>query len=188
MTGKRRRKFSVFIILATVLISAVLLADSAVRTLYPLKYSELVQKYSEQYDLDPYLVFAIIKAESSFRHTAVSRKNARGLMQITEGTGKWSADSIGLKDYTADMLFDPETNINIGCWYLARLYYEFGDTDLVLAAYNAGSGNVSRWLKNKELSPSGETLDKIPFRETEKYLKKVRNNYLIYKKLYGNMF
>ncbi len=53
MTGKRRRKFSVFIILAAVLISAVLLADSAVRTLYPLKYSELVQKYSEQYDLDP---------------------------------------------------------------------------------------------------------------------------------------
>jgi soluble lytic murein transglycosylase len=65
---------------------------------------------------------------------------------------------------------------------------EFGDTDLVLAAYNAGSGNVSKWLADSELSPDGKVLDRVPFKETEKYIKKVRNSYIIYKKLYENEF
>lgn len=188
MIRKSRKKLIAAVIFAIIFISAFLFADNAARTLYPLKYRELVKKYSERYDLDPFLVLAVIKAESSFRNTAVSHKNARGLMQITEKTGEWGAEKIGLKNYTADMLFDPETNINIGCWYLSRLYDQFGDTDLALAAYNAGSGNVSRWLENREMSPSGRTLEKIPFKETEKYLKKVRNSYMIYKKLYENEF
>lgn len=188
MTGKNRKKLIAAVVLAILFISVFLFADDAARVLYPLKYRELVKKYSEHYNLDPFLVLAVIKAESSFRNTAVSHKNARGLMQITENTGKWSAEKIGMESFTADMLFDPEININIGCWYLSRLYDQFGDTDLVLAAYNAGSGNVSRWLEDRELSPSGRTLDKIPYKETEKYLKKVRNSYLIYKKLYEKEF
>jgi soluble lytic murein transglycosylase len=188
LAGGKGKKLTAAVILAVLFILTALLADDAARVMYPLKYRELVKKYSEMYDLDPYLVLSVIKTESGFRHTAVSRKNAMGLMQITRGTGEWSAEKIGLQDFTADMLFDPETNIKIGCWYLSRLYTEFGDTELVLAAYNAGSGNVSRWLNDKELSPTGKTLDKIPFRETEEYLKKVRNSYLIYKKLYENVF
>ncbi len=188
MAGNSRIKLITGVITAVVFIAVMLFADDAARVFYPMKYRDLVRKYSERYDLDPYLVLAVIKAESSFRHTAVSRKNARGLMQITEGTGKWSAGKMGLEDYTTDMLFDPETNISIGCWYLSWLYEEFGDTDLVLAAYNAGSGNVTKWLNDRELSPTGRTLDRIPFRETEKYLKKVRNSYMIYKKLYENEF
>lgn len=188
MVGKNRIKPIIVAIIVVFLIMTILFADDAARVIYPLKYRDLIRKYSERYNLDPYLVLAVIKAESGFRHTAVSRKNARGLMQITEGTGKWSAEKIGLKDFTADMLFDPEININIGCWYLSRLYGEFGDTDLALAAYNAGSGNVSKWLNDRELSSTGRTLDRIPFKETEKYLKKVRNSYLIYKKLYENEF
>jgi len=188
LAGKNRIKPIIVAIIVAFLIMTILFADDAARVIYPLKYRDLIRKYSERYNLDPYLVLAVIKAESGFRHTAVSRKNARGLMQITEGTGKWSAEKIGLKDFTADMLFDPEININIGCWYLSRLYGEFGDTDLALAAYNAGSGNVSKWLNDRELSSTGRTLDRIPFKETEKYLKKVRNSYLIYKKLYENEF
>jgi len=188
LAGKRKIKLITVVIMAVVFAATMLFADDVARIFYPLKYRDLVIKYSERYNLDPYLVLAVIKAESSFRHTAVSRKNARGLMQITEGTGKWSAEKIGLKDYTTDMLFDPEVNINIGCWYLSWLYDEFGDTDLVLAAYNAGSGNVTKWLNDRELSSTGRSLDRIPFRETEKYLKKVRNSYMIYKKLYENEF
>jgi len=184
----KRKRFSTFIFILIVFAATALLMDNAGRALYPLKYHEYIEKYSQEYDVDPYLVLAVIKVESSFRHRAVSPKNAMGLMQITERTGKWGAEQIGLRSFSEEMLFDPEYNIQIGCWYLSRLYREFGDTDLVIAAYNAGSGNVSKWLKNRDLSRTGETLDKIPFRETEKYLKKVKNSYEVYKKLYKNAF
>ncbi len=188
MKAKNKKILFSLIFILLLFISGVLLLDYAGRALYPMKYQELVSKYSERYDIDPYLVFAVIKVESSFRHRAVSPKNARGLMQITEGTGKWGAEQIGLGGFSQDMLFDPEANIQIGCWYLSRLYSEFGDTDLVIAAYNAGSGNVSKWLKNVELSRSGKNLDSIPFQETKKYLKKVKNSYKMYKILYENEF
>jgi soluble lytic murein transglycosylase len=187
---KSRKKSTIgrlFVILA-VFLSAVFILYNAGRSLYPLKYEDLVEKYSKRYDLDPFLVMAVIKVESSFRYNAVSQKNARGLMQITEGTGRWGADKLGMKDYSAEMLFEPEANIHIGCWYLNSLYRQFGDTDLVLAAYNAGSGNVSKWLSDKDLSSDGRVLDRIPFRETERYIKKVKNSYIIYKKLYENKF
>ena len=160
------------------------MAYIAVKAVYPDKYSDYIRQYSEKYDLDPYLVRAIIKAESNYNPNAVSRKNARGLMQISEITGEWAAQKLNIENYTKEMLFDVETNISIGCWYLSVLYSEFGSTDLVLAAYNAGSGNVSRWLKDKKFSSDGRNLDKIPFKETERYLSKVKNNYKIYKILY----
>lgn len=185
---KRHKRFAAFVYILILFAVTTLLLDNAGRALYPLKYRDVIEKYSQKYEVDPYLVLAVIKVESSFRHKAVSPKNARGLMQITEKTGKWGAEQIGFRSYTEDMLYDPECNIQIGCWYLSRLYHEFGDTDLVIAAYNAGSGNVARWLKDKELSVTGKSLDKIPFPETEKYLKKVKNSYEIYKKLYKNAF
>lgn len=177
-----------FLSILAIFLLTVLTLYIAGKSLYPLKYEDLVEKYSKRYDLDPFLVLAVIKVESGFRYNAVSHKNARGLMQITEGTGKWGADKLGLKDYSAEKLFDPEANIHIGCWYLNSLYKQFGDTELVLAAYNAGSGNVTKWLGDDELSPDGKTLDRIPYKETEKYIRKVKNSYTIYKKLYENRF
>lgn len=188
MKSKGNSRFFTFLSILAIFLLTVFALYNAGRSLYPLKYEELVEKYSERYDLDPFLVLAVIKVESSFRHNAVSHKNARGLMQITEGTGKWGADKIGLKEYTAEKLFEPEANIHIGCWYLSSLYNQFGDTDLVLAAYNAGSGNVTKWLEDEELSSDGRELDRIPFKETEKYIRKVKNSYIIYKKLYENEF
>lgn len=186
-SGLKRRKLFIPIIILIILAAGMALY-SAVRTLYPLDYREMIEEYSARYDLDPYLVAAIIRVESSFRPGAVSRKNARGLMQISEGTGKWAADKLDLKRYSAETLFDPDTNIRIGCWYLSTLYNEFGDTELVLAAYNGGSGNVTQWLKNSKYSRDGSSLDIIPFKETENYLKKVKASYDIYKMLYENEF
>jgi len=163
---------------------ALTMVYAAVRAVYPEKYSDYINQYSEKYNLDPYLVKAIIKAESNFKPYAVSHKNARGLMQISEITGAWAAEKLKIENYSEEMLFDAETNISFGCWYLSVLYTEFGDTELVLAAYNAGSGNVSRWLKDKTLSSDGKRLDKIPFKETENYLSRVKNNYKMYKILY----
>lgn len=177
----------IFIFLATAIVIIFILDNAAMR-LYPVKYHDIVKMYSEEYKLDPLLVFAIIKVESNFAPDAVSPKKARGLMQISEKTGNWGAQKLDIANYNSGMLYTPETNIQLGCWYLSTLYEEFGETDLVLAAYNGGSGNVSQWLGDSRYSASGKSLDLIPFRETELYLKKVKNSYKIYKKLYENQF
>lgn len=157
------------------------------KSMYPLKYMEFVSKYAQDNDLDPYLVMAIIRTESSFNPNAESYKGAKGLMQLTDKTALWGAEEIGLDNFTIEQSFDPETNIQIGCWYLNNLMKEFNqDLILVIAAYNGGSGNVSKWLKDKNLNPSGQKLEKIPFKETEQYVKKVVKSYNIYKRLYDS--
>ena len=95
---------------------------------------------------------------------------------------------MGLENYEKEDLFDPKLNIEIGTWYLEKLEREFdGDWDNILAAYNGGSGNVNKWLKDEEYSKDGKTLDKIPFKETENYVKKVKADYDSYKKIYESI-
>lgn len=189
MKRKILKKSKYILILLISLTVIVLMLNNASRLMFPLKYKEHIIAYSEKYNVDPFLVFAIAKVESNFNSDAVSSKNARGLMQISLKTGKWGAQVLGLDRYNSDSLFEPETNISIGCWYLYVLAEEFdGNTDLVLAAYNGGSGNVNEWLKNKAYSSSGKSLEKVPFKETENYIKKVNNYWSIYKKLYNNSF
>jgi len=179
------KKLKKIIILLFSLITIAFVLNNAVKVMFPLKYKQYVYKYAAANNIDPYLVFAIIKAESSFNPNALSNKGARGLMQITERTGKWGAESLKLENYSSDKLFDPETNIKVGCWYLKVLMKEFdNNVDLVIAAYNGGSGNVSEWLRDSNYSSTGTSLDKIPFKETEAYLKKVKNYHSIYKGLY----
>lgn len=187
---KRRFRIGIkTVMLFMIVLAAVLFVSiQAVSRLYPLEYKDIVQVYSKEFDIDPFLVFAIIKAESNFKPEAVSSKNARGLMQISEGTGKWGAEKLHLDDYSGEKLFDPQINIRIGCWYLSVLFGEFNDLNLVITAYNGGSGNVTGWLNDRSLSADGKTLDKIPFKETEQYLKKVNNYYSIYKRLYESKF
>lgn len=154
--------------------------------LYPIKYPEYINKYSSKYDLSPYLVAAVIKTESNFNSNAKSNRDAQGLMQITPSTGEWVASEMKMGKFHVEMLDDPETNINMGCWYLNNLKKEFnGNIDLVLAAYNGGRGNVQKWLSNTDSSKDGKNLHYIPFKETDKYVKKVKVNYNIYKFLYG---
>lgn len=154
-----------------------------VQLLYPKKYSIYVEKYSEEYNLDENLVYSVIKAESKFNEEALSRRGAKGLMQIADITRDWAIDELELSEDID--IYDPETNIRIGCWYLNTLYKEFGETDLVIAAYNGGSGNVKKWLADEEYSDDGHNLHTIPFLETDRYLTKVKKNYEQYNKLYG---
>lgn len=152
---------------------------------YPLKYSNIVDKYSKEFNVDPMLVYSIMRAESSFDKEAISKKRARGLMQISEKTGQWGAKELNIVDYDNNILFDPEVNIKIGCWYLNNLMNEFNnDLTLVIAAYNGGSGNVTQWLKDKRYSKTGENLHTIPFPETDSYVTKVLEYYETYKSLY----
>lgn len=186
MSRKRIKYIAGFLI---VLVSIVLIIENSGKLMYPLKYKEQVFRYSRENSVDPYLIFAVIKAESNFDPKAISHKKARGLMQITEGTGNWGAESIGIENFSIESLYEPETSIAIGCWYIRWLMNEFeGNVDLVLAAYNGGSGRVNQWLKDKNYSSSGDNLDVIPYRETDLYVKKVKNYYITYKELYEKDF
>ena len=156
--------------------------------LFPPKYSNYVVEYSKEYNVDPMLVMAVMKAESNFNENAESKKDARGLMQITGSTGTWIAEQIGVKNFNVDMLKEPKVSIQFACWYLNNLTKEFGNEDLVVAAYNAGRGNVQKWLNDDKYSKDGEMLDYIPFKETDKYVKKVNAYKNIYTSLYVKGF
>lgn len=179
MKFKKIMYFIIFVILI------ILIVPTAVKKLYPFKYSDYIYEYSKEYNLDPYLVAAVIKTESNFRPNAKSAKDAYGLMQITPETAKWLAEKMNIENFSVDMLNQPKFNIRMGCWYLNDLKKEFkNNMDLVLAAYNGGRGNVQKWLKDYEHSKDGKNLHYIPFKETDKYVKKVKVNYNIYKYLY----
>lgn len=188
MRKKARKKVKILIILSFLILIVLIGINSSsyvLKYLYPIKYSEYVEKYSLEYKLDKNLVYSIIKAESGFDPKAVSTSNAKGLMQILDSTGKWAAEKIKIKDFESSMLLEPKINIRIGCWYIAKLLNQYDqNTDLALAAYNAGSGNVSKWLKDTGFSKDGKTLDNIPFEETREYISKINKYKKMYKKLY----
>lgn len=179
--------FLAFLILVLLVLLSIKMTDFVLKKMYPLTYSEYVDKYSSEYNLDRNLIFSVIKAESSFDSQAVSPRDAKGLMQIMDSTGQWAAERMKIVDFQAEMLFEPETNIRIGCWYMARLLSQYDhNTELALAAYNAGSGNVSKWLKDEEISSDGQTLDSIPFEETKNYISRIKKYNNMYKKLYDS--
>lgn len=152
--------------------------------IFPRRYQFYVEQYAEKYFLETSLVYAVIFTESRFQPNAISPKDAKGLMQITDKTGQWAADTIGFP-YTQYSLYNPEVNIQIGCWYLNKLMIQFQEPiETALAAYNAGSGNVSKWLENPQYSEDGKQLKEIPFGETKRYVKKV----LVIKKIYEMLY
>ncbi|HZK34345.1 MAG TPA: lytic transglycosylase domain-containing protein [Bacillota bacterium] len=190
MQSKNKRIYYIISIVAILLILALLFNQSTwyKRYRYPLKYAEYIQKYSAEYSLESSLVASIIWVESRYQDNAMSPKGARGLMQIIPDTARWGADRIGLEEFDDDMLFDPETNIKIGCWFLNYLLAQFPyDLALVLASYNGGIGNVKKWLNNKDYSMDGVRLDHIPFTETRIYVTTVIETMEVYKNLYPDL-
>lgn len=154
---------------------------------FPKKYIEYVEKYSKEYDIDPFIVLAVIKTESNFKENATSKKGAKGLMQIMDETALWVNEKINIKDFSEGMLYNPKENIQIGTWYLKWLLDKFDSEDLAILAYNAGHGNVAKWLSDKSLSSNGESLNSIPFEETNNYLLKVKFNYSMYNIIYDRL-
>ncbi len=150
---------------------------------FPLRYLDTVEKYSEEYGVDRVLILAVIHAESGFDPEAVSAADARGLMQINESTGIFIADKLGIEDYTQDKLYDPETSIRMGTWYLSYLGGLFGVERTVLAAYNAGPGRVREWISSDDYG-DGENLLQIPYAETKGYVEKIELRKKIYRLLY----
>ncbi len=150
---------------------------------YPIKYSEIVESYADEYGVPSEIVYAVIRTESSFHENAVSHVGAKGLMQIIDDTNEWIAFVMG-EEVMAERIFEPALNIKRGTWLLSYLYKEFGAWREAFAAYNAGIGRVHGWLDDPDISADGVTLDRIPYDETREYVRIVSESAEKYRKLY----
>ncbi len=174
-----------FTIIAIVILSFLLLLPHLEALIYPQHYSEEVFLAADEYNLDPYLLFAIIKVESKFNPDAVSEKGALGLMQVMPKTGTWVGAQALDDCFEKELLLEPGVNIRIGAYYIAYLLSEFEyDLSKTLAAYNAGQGNVKKWLDRGVWDGSLDEAENIPYGETREYLEKVLSNYQNYKYIY----
>ena len=156
-----------------------------VKLVYPTKYSEQVEKYSKENNLDEALVYGLIKKESNFDKDATSSVGARGLTQIMPETFEWlQISKDGAITHSKDDLYDPDISIEYGTYLLSYLMkvYNYNEKNAV-AAYNAGETAVNEWLSNKEYSSDGTTLTKIPYEETEKYVEGVLEAKEVYTKI-----
>lgn len=186
---KRLLKFLItLLILASIifiLFKVVKIDDIIMKKLYPLKYSEYVEKYAKEYNIDKYMVYAIIKAESNFNENAKSSSDAIGLMQIMETTAIETARKMDL-EVTEEDLFKPDLNINIGLKYFTYLLNQYDNNyPLAIIAYNAGIGNVDTWIKEGIIKEDGTDIENVPFKETNNYVRKILRDYEIYKGLYN---
>lgn len=151
---------------------------------HPIKYQNEIVAMCEKYNLDPSLVASLINVESSYEENAKSNKNAIGLMQIKLDTANYIAKLNNKKEVNENELFVPTTNIEFGCMYLNYLNKKFNNIYTALAAYNAGETRVRSWLNSTAYSTDKKTLINIPYKETENYIKKIKNNLKFYLKIY----
>jgi len=157
----------------------------ALKNIYPLSYSEYVEKYAKEYDIDPFLIYAIIKAESNFKKDVESKSGAVGLMQVMNDTAEDIAKELGIEYNDKEQLHEPDINIQIGVAYFSILLKRYDDNvSLALAAYNAGLGNVDSWIRDGIIKADGSDLENVPFSETNSYVRKILRDYDIYKEIY----
>lgn len=188
---KRKRIKIAVIALAVALVLAVggvvlyYAQDALLKAAYPLKYESIISTYADEYDLPPSLIYAVIHTESRFKEDAESRVGAKGLMQLMDSTYEWIQTKFPEDPEPLDRIFEPEINIRCGAKVLDVLQDMFKDLKTVIAAYNAGNGTVSKWLKDPACSADGKTLTHIPFEETANYVKRVLSARERYQTLYG---
>ena len=185
------KAFKNTIAIVTIIILSVSLGYAYDRVIYaiekrshpmPEAYKGTIEEYSRLYNVPQEIIYSVIKAESSFNSNAVSPAGAVGLMQIMPDTYRDIAGRMG--DIANEgLLYDPNTNIKYGTFYLRYLYDMFKEWDLAIAAYNGGLGNVRQWLRNPEYIKDNEIVY-IPIEETRNYLQRVNRNIEVYKRLY----
>jgi soluble lytic murein transglycosylase len=154
---------------------------------WPRPYEAKVEKAARKYGIDPNLLYAVMRAESLYDHRIVSSAGAIGLMQIMPRTGRYIADNISISDFEAEDLFNPDTALEFAAQHLAELVEGFqGRTALAIAAYNAGAHNVRRWMRRtRGDAPLDVFLERIPYRETFYYVRRVLSYYAVYRAQQG---
>jgi soluble lytic murein transglycosylase len=156
------------------------------KQVFPAGWADLVVEEADQYGLDPLLLLAVARQESSFDPRAHSQADARGLMQVIPSTARMAAERLGRSDdFTLSDLYKPSVSLEFGSWYLQRLLGDYqGQVVSSLVAYNAGPGNLSRW-RDRWGDDADVLVEEIPFVETQDYVRAVYTNYLEYRLLYG---
>ncbi|MCF4151713.1 transglycosylase SLT domain-containing protein [Dethiosulfovibrio sp. F2B] len=150
--------------------------------LYPRPYREVVEEMANRFQVEPAVIWSIMKQESAFNPSAVSWVGASGLMQLMPRTAKWEADTLKMGKYD---LFSVKDNVTLGTAHISRLLRSYRRLEWSLAAYNAGSGNVNKWNRSFGDRPMDLWMEEIPFTETRGYVKKVMGNLFVYRQLYG---
>lgn len=151
---------------------------------YGLYYQDLIIPAAQEYDIDPLMIFAIVRQESLFQSTVVSSAQAQGLMQVIPSTGEWIATQLAWPEYQNSDLYLPYINVKFGTYYLGKQVDTFGDNFYAaLAAYNAGPGNAQIWDQLSE-GDYDLFLEVIRLDEPRRYIQRVREHYAMYQHLY----
>ena len=199
MTARRRKKSRAPLVISVCILVMLLVLVTLFwikvwqprkhKFIYPLQYQEELLAASEEFGIDPCMLAALVYVESSYQADAVSNVGAIGLMQIMPETGEWLSGKIELEEeYSTELLYDPATNLRLGCWYVRFLYDRYdGQWQEALTAYIAGQGQVDKWLKDPELSKDGKTLDVIPGQDVKEYAAKVMRIHESYKEAYPDV-
>lgn len=187
----RKRMIKMAVIVTIILLMLFLLfgvfkvQNIVLKQIYPIKYSEYVYLYAKEYEVDPLLIFAIIKAESNFNPDVVSSSQAIGLMQLMDATAEELARKLDIPFAEKSSLYDPDLNIRLGTKYFSDLLKEYKQNTLMaLTAYNAGKGNLKRWIDQGTIKEDGSDIENIPYKETNNYVRKIVRDYKIYQELY----
>ncbi|GIP15465.1 lytic transglycosylase [Paenibacillus montaniterrae] len=189
MKKKRMRRRLLLLIIIGIVTVLFIQSTWLSERLYPVKYQEIIAEKSNKYEVDPHLIAAVIRVESNFTTGRESPKGAIGLMQLMPTTAEWIVERTEMRAISSEELkFNPELNIELGTWYLKHLMEQFeGDMIISIAAYNAGPGNVNKWLSEKTWDGQYDTADQIPFGETRNYVHKVIYYYNKYKEIYPTL-
>src|SRR3954470_4145690 len=175
----RRRRLLAIVAAAGVALAAVLalqpLLHHAVREIaLPLRHEDIIRQQAHDKGLDPALIAGVIYAESHFIDGRTSSAGAEGLMQLTPATAEYIAHKSGGTQFRTSDLGTPQVNIAYGAFYLRYLMRRYGDdVPLVLAAYNAGEGNVDKWIAQARAQDKALDISAIPFGETRDYVTRV---------------
>lgn len=187
----RPKRRSVFWLLFGFLLLAFLMGfgfPGVMRFFYPTHYQKAVLTAAKVNQLDPRLIFSVIRSESKFQKEARSHRGAMGLMQLMPATGVWLADRVGLSHFQIQDLYDPNINITLGSAYLAYLAKRYhGNLVAAVAAYNGGEHNVTNWINTKRWNGRLSGVSKIPFGETRFFVLHVFSAYTIYQRLYPHL-
>jgi len=160
-------------------------APEALAAFYPKAFASAVEEAATRNEVEPYLVWAIMRRESAFRPEVASSADARGLMQIIPPTGSAIAEKLAEPRPNPADLFAPDLNIRYGAWYLSQLMKRFAHPVLAAAAYNAGPKATAKWAQEKGSLPLDLFVEEIPFRETRGYVKQVVADLYLYRTFYG---
>lgn len=154
---------------------------------YPLKYQGLVQQYAAENNINPLVLYSVIRTESGFDPRAVSHVDALGLMQITEDTFDWIKSKIApQEDLQFKDLYNPEVNIRFGAYYFAQCMERYqNDLPTAAAAYHSGWGTVDELLAQTEYSSDGKVLHTFPYQQMKRYVYKITKAFQKYQQLYA---